>query len=526
MLACGTEGSPLDVLTAARLARDGERPSPVRHMCSGQHTVFILLAKLGGWEPETYWQEEHPAHAAYRETVADVFGVPPTRLVTGIDGCGVLTYAFPLRDIARAYAMLADPGAIPSADPRAPLAKHLYHVRDAMIAHPELVAGNRDRLDTSLMKAAPGRVVAKSGMEAVRGVGHPGRSPRGGFVGIRTGPQDRRWRRVRASHVVRHRRGAPPDRGARGPGAPGARPVSPAAQPRPARPGRGRDDARVRARAGGRAHRLTLASRSPGSPHRATEAPAMSFQGDPHRTLGVAPGASLNEIKSAYRRLAKKYHPDAAGERALPRFLAIQAAYEQLVDGEGRLRPPGPDPAREGATGRARPGTPGARGGRGVAGDARRAVRRAVRRAALEGAGAAGGSEVPPERVTPRASRHAGEPERPVPGAHGLGRASGPAGPASGRAHRPGRAVPREARSAQGHPGIHHLRRGRRDSARPGVGRRRLVRTVLRDVLDAQPARVRGSPQARAGVPRAPRPGAAARERGRRTPSDASAADR
>jgi L-asparaginase II len=171
MLACGTDGSPLDVLTAARLARDGERPSPVRHMCSGQHTVFILLAKLGGWEPESYWQEEHPAHASYRETVADVFGVPPARLVTGIDGCGVLTYAFPLRDIARAYALLADPGAIPSTDPRAPLAKHLYHVRDAMLAHPELVAGNRDRLDTSLMKAAPGRVVAKSGMEAVRGVG-------------------------------------------------------------------------------------------------------------------------------------------------------------------------------------------------------------------------------------------------------------------------------------------------------------------------------------------------------------------
>ncbi len=80
----------------------------------------------------------------------------------------------------------------------------------------------------------------------------------------------------------------------------------------------------------------------------------MSFQGDPYRILGVTPGASLNEIRSAYRRLAKQYHPDAAGERALPRFLAIQAAYERLVDAEGRLR--GASGGRSGAGGS--PGEP------------------------------------------------------------------------------------------------------------------------------------------------------------------------
>lgn len=52
---------------------------------------------------------------------------------------------------------------------------------------------------------------------------------------------------------------------------------------------------------------------------------------DPFRTLGLNPGASLEEIHRAYRRLAKVNHPDAAGEAALPRFLAIQAAYEALV---------------------------------------------------------------------------------------------------------------------------------------------------------------------------------------------------
>ena len=92
--------------------------------------------------------------------------------------------------------------------------------------------------------------------------------------------------------------------------------------------------------------------------------PVVTLEADPYRTLGLARGASLDEIKRAYRRLAKANHPDAAGESALPRFLAIQAAYEQLVGGtgatgKGRRSPAAPrrpwdaDPDRSDATRRA-----------------------------------------------------------------------------------------------------------------------------------------------------------------------------
>lgn len=76
----------------------------------------------------------------------------------------------------------------------------------------------------------------------------------------------------------------------------------------------------------------------------------MARQSDPYRTLGLDRTASLEEVRRAYRRLAKANHPDAAGEAALPRFLAIQSAYDRLVES---ARPWQADPARSDATHRA-----------------------------------------------------------------------------------------------------------------------------------------------------------------------------
>src|SRR5215207_552413 len=79
---------------------------------------------------------------------------------------------------------------------------------------------------------------------------------------------------------------------------------------------------------------------------------AMATNADPWRTLGLSPGATQDEIRRAYRRLAKINHPDAAGDAALPRFLAIQAAYEQLA-GPGRMRRVGARPSSRPADGAA-----------------------------------------------------------------------------------------------------------------------------------------------------------------------------
>ena len=67
---------------------------------------------------------------------------------------------------------------------------------------------------------------------------------------------------------------------------------------------------------------------------------------DPFAVLGVTPGASGEEVAAAYRRLAKRWHPDRArGQDAARRMAEINAAYdlvrsERWLERNGRTAPP------------------------------------------------------------------------------------------------------------------------------------------------------------------------------------------
>ncbi len=56
---------------------------------------------------------------------------------------------------------------------------------------------------------------------------------------------------------------------------------------------------------------------------------------DPYRVLGLRRDAGDAEIKAAHRRLAKRFHPDAA-DGDTERFLAVQEAYRVLIDPPAR----------------------------------------------------------------------------------------------------------------------------------------------------------------------------------------------
>ena len=62
---------------------------------------------------------------------------------------------------------------------------------------------------------------------------------------------------------------------------------------------------------------------------------------DPHRVLGVPPGATPEQLHDAYRRLVMQHHPDRNGgtAEATERFQEIQEAYDELRNRPTAARP-------------------------------------------------------------------------------------------------------------------------------------------------------------------------------------------
>jgi L-asparaginase II/alkylhydroperoxidase/carboxymuconolactone decarboxylase family protein YurZ len=156
-LACG----PHDPLgeDAARVLRASGLPSlPVHNNCSGKHAGMLALARHRGWETEGYHLPGHPVQRRLLAEVARWTGVAEKAVPTGVDGCGVVCFAVPLRAAAAAFARLAEADRKGEEGPEA--------VLSAMTAHPFEVAGT-GRLCTELMEATAGRIAAKVGAEGV-----------------------------------------------------------------------------------------------------------------------------------------------------------------------------------------------------------------------------------------------------------------------------------------------------------------------------------------------------------------------
>ncbi len=86
----------------------GEEPTRLCHNCSGKHAGFLALCVARGWDVRGYRLAGHPCQEAMRREVAAATGIAAAALPVGVDGCGVLTYAVPLRVAAGTFVRLRD----------------------------------------------------------------------------------------------------------------------------------------------------------------------------------------------------------------------------------------------------------------------------------------------------------------------------------------------------------------------------------------------------------------------------------
>lgn len=162
LLRCGAH-APYSPEAARRLVEKGERPARIHNNCSGKHAGMIALAIARGWDPDDYHRLEHPVQQRMVDEVVRWSNVTADRIPLAVDGCGVVCFATPLRDMARSFAAFGE-----AADRRRPAAR----IVDAMTAHPFMVGGT-GRTCTDVMAIAGDRVFVKLGAEGVYGGGVP-----------------------------------------------------------------------------------------------------------------------------------------------------------------------------------------------------------------------------------------------------------------------------------------------------------------------------------------------------------------
>ena len=161
-LRCGVH-EPYSLEVAAELRQLGQAPNVLQNNCSGKHVGMLAVAKHLGAPIENYEKPENPVQKAIADAVSQFTGVAVTDMAVAIDGCAAPVFGVTMKAMALAYARLISP---PATFDKATHDACERIVR-VMSSYPELIGGTSDRLDTEIMRAAPGALISKVGAEGV-----------------------------------------------------------------------------------------------------------------------------------------------------------------------------------------------------------------------------------------------------------------------------------------------------------------------------------------------------------------------
>ena len=154
---CGRE-VPRDREAKHTMIRQGGTPDQAHNQCSGKHAGFLHFQRHLGAEGQ-YVDPDGPVQRAVRAAFEEVTEEESPGF--GIDGCAAPNFATSVTGLARAMTAYAT-----ATDGQGARQTAMASLRDAMMAHPWLVAGT-GKATTTLMEATKGKAALKSGAEGV-----------------------------------------------------------------------------------------------------------------------------------------------------------------------------------------------------------------------------------------------------------------------------------------------------------------------------------------------------------------------
>ncbi|MFN7824336.1 MAG: asparaginase [Pseudobdellovibrionaceae bacterium] len=98
-LVCGAH-DPFAPERYKEMIKAEEKPTKFHNNCSGKHTGMLTTCLQLGFKTAFYERYDHPLQIRLREQLSRYMGVDFSKAPWGIDGCGIPTYATPLKSFA------------------------------------------------------------------------------------------------------------------------------------------------------------------------------------------------------------------------------------------------------------------------------------------------------------------------------------------------------------------------------------------------------------------------------------------
>lgn len=147
-LQCGIH-PPLDVQTRQNLLKTGTEPRALHNNCSGKHAGFLAACAKENWNFDTYLNPKHPLQKLIIKKISDYCDFA-TDFVSK-DGCNAPILAMPLENMCKGFAKTF---------------QNYPCITEAMAQNPYM-AGGEGRIDSEIIAASAGKLIAKVGAEGI-----------------------------------------------------------------------------------------------------------------------------------------------------------------------------------------------------------------------------------------------------------------------------------------------------------------------------------------------------------------------